>query len=486
MEQQLYYNGTSEETDDGIGITNNTQSSMSDLQILHGKEIQLLSLIEADTNSFSTLEKEFEVDGYNILAVKESDILNPIDSYNLIKRTSRTWARVAKLLNFSDTKIEKEFKTVISQFPSWDRSRIGVALGILNIHRYYDLDTRDLVQGIVKDNYRNITHLAKTRLTVGDAKLFAEVAESEKDLIGALEWLKLFPKLRKRYMKLAKIHDDLVNYEPLTVIEGSIRTSEEPIEETVFDKTEIRELMIKAREFCSPFDTNCNEYFRASDINHLCQGITSRPPERDMNVKCDLVNYSDPYIKLGPFRLETFNNDGNYVAVIHNLMSSQEIEAMKNKAKGNMKATPYSVGNHQEEFSYKRSSKIKYVSERNDDLALRITRRMELALKFNIFSPNYRFNAENYQLMNYGFGGLISLHFDAINLYYSNQVGGGRFTTSMVYLSDPESGGFTIFPNLGLYFKPQSGNMLFWNLKTTDGNQDKGMLHLGCPVLYGE
>ena len=448
--------------------------------------MRLLSLIETDQDSLSILEREFEADGYNILAVKKSDILNPIDSYNLIKRTSRTWRRVAKLTNFSDKETEEDFKTVVEQFPSWERSRIGVALGILNIHQYYELDPSDLVQGIVKDKYRNITHLAKTRLTVGDAKLFAEVAESERDLIGALEWLKLFPKLRKRYMRLAKIHDDLVNYEPNKVIEGFYKTSEEPVEETVFDRTDIKRLMNKGKDSCSPFDTDCKEYFEASAINHLCQGISSRPPEKDINVKCDLLDYNDPYIRLCPFKLESHNTDGNYVGVIHDLMSSQEIEAMKNKAKGNMKATPYSIGNIQEEFSYKRSSKIKYVSERNDDLALKITRRMEHALKFNIFSPNYRFNAENYQLMNYGFGGLISLHFDARNQYYSNQIGGGRFTTSMVYLSDPESGGFTIFPKLGLYFKPQSGNMLFWNLKTTDGNQDEGMMHLGCPVLYGE
>ena len=111
---------------------------------------------------------------------------------------------------------------------------------------------------------------------------------------------------------------------------------------------------------------------------------------------------------------------------------------------------------------------------------------MEHALQFNIFSTNYRFNAENYQLMNYGFGGLIDLHFDAVNQYYNNQIGGGRLTTSMIYLSDPESGGFTIFPKLGLYFKPKSGDMLFWNLRTTDGNNDEGMWHLGCPVLYGD
>ena len=110
-EQELYHNGTSEITKDDIA--NNTQSSMADLQILHGKEIHLLSLMETNQDQLSIIEKEFEVDGYSISAVKESDILNPIDSYNLIKRTSRTWNRVTKLLIFSDKVLEKEFKSVV-------------------------------------------------------------------------------------------------------------------------------------------------------------------------------------------------------------------------------------------------------------------------------------------------------------------------------------------------------------------------------------
>ena len=109
---------------------------------------------------------------------------------------------------------------------------------------------------------------------------------------------------------------------------------------------------------------------------------------------------------LGPFKLETANTEGNYIATIHELMSRTEIDDMKAKAKGRMKATPYGVNNVNEEFSYKRSSKIRYVSERNDDLAARITTRIERALAFNVYTPNYRYSSENYQLMNYGFGGL--------------------------------------------------------------------------------
>ena len=107
-----------------------------------------------------------------------------------------------------------------------------------------------------------------------------------------------------------------------------------------------------------------------------------RPPEKDITTKCEWLHYNKPFLRLSPFKLETSNNEGNYVAILLDFMSPTEIEAMKLKAKGHMKATPYAVGKEQHEFSYKRNSKIKYVSERNDELALAVTRRMEDALAY--------------------------------------------------------------------------------------------------------
>ena len=52
-------------------------------------------------------------------------------------------------------------------------------------------------------------------------------------------------------------------------------------------------------------------------------------------------------------------------------------------------------------------------------------------------------------------------------------VGGGRFTTAMLYLSEVQSGGTTIFPKLNLAFRPQPGQLLFWHLRRTDGRPDQ-------------
>ena len=40
--------------------------------------------------------------------------------------------------------------------------------------------------------------------------------------------------------------------------------------------------------------------------------------------------------------------------------------------------------------------------------------------------------------------------------------GGQRIQTFMIYLSDVEAGGHTIFPQAGISIKPKEGSALFW------------------------
>ena len=65
------------------------------------------------------------------------------------------------------------------------------------------------------------------------------------------------------------------------------------------------------------------------------------------------------------------------------------------------------------------------------------------------------------------------------------RVGGLRLMTFMIYLSDVEAGGHTVFPQPGISVKPIAGSALFWFNVGTQHNYDSRMRHLGCPVLHG-
>ena len=71
--------------------------------------------------------------------------------------------------------------------------------------------------------------------------------------------------------------------------------------------------------------------------------------------------------------------------------------------------------------------------------------------------------SENYQLMNYGVGGIIESHTDvsAGPPLRLEDPGGQRMVTFMAYLSKV-AGGRTVFPMLGVSVQPEPGSALFW------------------------
>ena len=232
--EELYNLGTSQNTTKKTAVNNNTSSSIADLKILISREIKLMKevLEHLNVNELNLLLKE---DGYDINVIANTDVLNPIDSYNLIKRTSRTWKKIKEILQTDDQKktciglIEK----ALTEFPMWEDSRIASALGLLNIQLYYDLDPALLMDGKLKDNLRNKTYQAVSKLRSDDVKLIASVAKNENNLKSQITWLRASPELRKQYRKATKFHNNLLAEEPEELGKQSWVVFEDTVDESI-------------------------------------------------------------------------------------------------------------------------------------------------------------------------------------------------------------------------------------------------------------
>ena len=270
-----------------------------------------------------------------------------------------------------------------------------------------------------------------------------------------VEWARSFPELREQYRDAVKKHDHLlVDFDKVINTYGHPRTFLQPVGEVTSEDTWLFKENYEAqkhacyKQFSSMEDRpddKCFEYFVHEDIRRNCMGEAERPPHIAKDDVCEHLHFDHPYLQLGPFQLENLNLKPT-IAVIHNFMYPTEMEVLKNLTRLDMRSTPFSIGGLNEEFSFKRTSKVKYISERKNRLALTTTKRMELATGFNIYNPSYRYAAENYQVMNYGVGGYIHLHLDGGFEHADLNTGGGRLTTAMIYLSDVEAGGRTVFP----------------------------------------
>lgn len=77
-------------------------------------------------------------------------------------------------------------------------------------------------------------------------------------------------------------------------------------------------------------------------------------------------------------------------------------------------------------------------------------------------------------------------HVDLPSWTEVERTGGQRTWTAMVYLNEPDSGGETHFPHLGITVAPKRGLLLTWNNMARDGAPNPWTFHEGCPVTAGE
>ncbi|ONK59707.1 uncharacterized protein A4U43_C08F9540 [Asparagus officinalis] len=113
-------------------------------------------------------------------------------------------------------------------------------------------------------------------------------------------------------------------------------------------------------------------------------------------------------------------------------------------------------------------------------------------------------NGEAMQILHYENGQKYEPHFDYFHDKTNQQRGGHRIATVLMYLSNVEKGGETIFPNAegklsqpkddtwsecarkGYAVKPQKGDALLFFSLHLDATTDSISLHGSCPVIEGE
>ncbi|XP_014512275.1 probable prolyl 4-hydroxylase 6 [Vigna radiata var. radiata] len=113
-------------------------------------------------------------------------------------------------------------------------------------------------------------------------------------------------------------------------------------------------------------------------------------------------------------------------------------------------------------------------------------------------------NGESMQVLHYENGEKYEPHFDYFHDKANQIMGGHRIATVLMYLSNVEKGGETIFPNSegkllqpkddtwsecahkGYAVKPRKGDALLFFSLNLDATTDTNSLHGSCPVIEGE
>ena len=170
--------------------------------------------------------------------------------------------------------------------------------------------------------------------------------------------------------------------------------------------------------------------------------------------------------------------------VFANLLSPAECEALIDAARPRLsRSLTVDIKTGGEELHPDRTSQGMFFERNENAVVQRIEARIAKLVRWPIQ------NGEGLQILRYPPGAQYKPHYDYFNPAEPGtpailQRGGQRVATLIMYLFEPEEGGATVFPDIGLQVAPRRGNAVFFSY--AQAHPASHTLHGGEPVVKGE
>jgi prolyl 4-hydroxylase len=190
------------------------------------------------------------------------------------------------------------------------------------------------------------------------------------------------------------------------------------------------------------------------------------------------------FIDAGDRRVHVLQKlDRPRVVVFGSFMSDQECDDLIELAKPRMKMSLVIGATGETESNPVRTSSGMLFRRGENAVIARIEARIAQLVNW----PEE--NGEGMQVMRYGPGEEYRPHHDYVDPNAPGaaaiiEQGGQRVATLLMYLGEPEKGGGTIFPDVGLEVAPKRGHLVFFSYDRPHGSTKT--LHGGAPVIAGE
>ena len=172
------------------------------------------------------------------------------------------------------------------------------------------------------------------------------------------------------------------------------------------------------------------------------------------------------------------------ILVLGNMLSDDECEALIEAAKPRLaRSLTVSTQTGGEEVNADRTSNGMFFPRGDNEVVKRLEARIAKLFDWPLE------NGEGLQVLHYRPGAEYKPHYDYFDPKEPGtrsilQRGGQRVATVLVYLSEPEKGGGTTFPDVNLEVTPKRGNAVFFSYDKAHPSTKS--LHGGAPVIAGE
>ncbi|XP_040073674.1 prolyl 4-hydroxylase subunit alpha-1-like [Ixodes scapularis] len=406
---------------------------------------------------------------------------HPVHAFHLIKRMTAGLGAIEAEINNTrefDPLVNIEAMREKRQLP-WDEDFTGLATSLVTLQDTYVLDLHELTKGHLHTEIpRNRTIPGRLPLDARDCLNLSQVALHHRFYYRAKKWAE---------QAIAMAADE----EPPTIPKLELDTHHEVVKNKY---NEFVSTMKKAEDepkhkvpVRDPTKHSA-EVIEHQNYKRLCRGELLRSPQMDSQLRCRYYKGQDGFFALQPVKLEEVNLKP-YIIVMHNVVQDRDIKDMIAFAEPRLqRSMTYTIDKVP---SPVRTSSQAWLGDDSAPIANRMNRYLRALVGMGASGSNL--DAEPYQLANYGIGGQYLPHNDYLqdallantSEYYVHHKAGDRVATLMIYMTDVEEGGATVFPKVGVRLTPRKGDAAFWwNLKSS-GEGDKLTQHAGCPVLYG-
>ncbi|KAI5643372.1 prolyl 4-hydroxylase subunit alpha-1 [Phthorimaea operculella] len=425
----------------------------------------------------SRLKQEYEI------AVKDVPYYlgNPINAFTIIKRLGPDLEQAEQIL-----RNKTDLKPPNAVFPTSEDMKSSI-YGVVGLIDVYGLDVAEVANG-------NINISDSAPLTASDCYSIGTTLYQDEEYQDAIPWLQAaYDKLEGAHCDVCPV--DIVDvvdcickcYHELENIEKFIKWTERRIflrpkdhESMVLakyldalrHKENVREK--NAKQGKSNVETNVQP---TGDATSICLGRRSiNSTIRNMNLHCYYAHGPHPVLKLAPLKAEVLHQDPD-VTMFHGVVSRGEIDDIQ------AIATPLLWENTKSDPPEYRNAEAVILDEVASPVAGWVSRR---CLALSGLSAE---DSGNLKVVSYGVGGMHWKLWDsppaALTQVKSDESDWDTHGSIIIYLTDVEQGGATIFPLLDLTICPKKGAALFWLNRFPSGAMDLLTLHGACPVFRG-
>ncbi|XP_076818288.1 prolyl 4-hydroxylase subunit alpha-1-like [Clavelina lepadiformis] len=479
-------------------------SSLSQMEDLVHDEIDLLSSLRDYINAEETkimkikrLAEEYQQISESARTNIDEYLGHPVNQYRLVKRLASEWSEMEDLVMEDVTPLFlTNLSTKRANFPNEDDVK-GSAQAIIRLQETYRLKTHDLVQGIIKGIQANQS------LTADDCYDIGRTAYLEQDFYHCALWMNEVSNMPENgYIRITRF-DVLDHLSYCMAQQGNIERAYEMTSEMIeIDPTHPRivanhkhyRTLLGARkkgddgdpstESGAMLTRNPAAYPEFNRYERLCRLEQNKIPKRiEKKLKCYYwTNNNHPRLILQPTKLEELWHSPHLVR-FHDVITDKEVEEIKAVAKPRLnRATVQNPSTGKLEHAHYRVSKSAWLSDSESPAVARVSQRISDITGLSMET------AEQLQIANYGVGGQYEPHYDFARESDAGKFEeelGNRIATFLIYLTDVENGGSTVFLHPGIAVRPIRGSAAFWYNLYPSGEGDLRTRHAACPVLTG-